>query len=186
MSSSSTDAEVILADTTDTWLQDHQYFALLSYAPFARDKAGIAVYKEHPDEIYLSPRSGFLYLLDNPLAAGEFRRKVCKGALCWRAVDVTDTRDKLGLEFSLATALRRGRPTKSGVKTSYCMNIVKSAEHSVAICHLLIKKTEAYKGASGVTIRRKAEDGIEWLLRANCELQQTWAADAGYISWTDF
>lgn len=167
----STDADVLQADFHARWLQDHEYFALLSHSTAAREEAGVFCYSRHPDEIYSNPKSGLLYLIDNVQAACEFQRKVCKGSLCWKAVRTGSVKDKLGLEFELATALKRGRPIKKGVKTTYSMNIVKSSEHNAAICHLLIK-TEASNDTPVVRKRQKVEEGIEWLLRAATELQQ--------------
>jgi hypothetical protein len=173
----STDADVLQADFEQHWLQDHEYFALLSHAPAAREEVGIFSFSQHPDEIYSNPKSGFLYLLDNLQTVCEFQRKVCKGSLCWKIVKTADARDKLGLQYELATALKRGRPVKKGVRTTYSMNIVKSSEHQAVICHLLIK-TETAEETSVVRKRQKVEEeGIDWLLRAATELQEEAAVD---------
>jgi hypothetical protein len=184
----STDADVLQGDFELQWLQDHEYFALLSHTPAAREEIGITSFSRHPDEIYSNPKSGYLYLLNNFSAAFEFQRKASKGSLCWKVLKNKQVKDKLGLQCVFASASKRGRPVKKGAKTTYTMNIIKSSAHNAVICHLLSQQTSPPK-CPPVTIqkqhllsktvetpalrkRQKMTEGIDWLLRAATELEE--------------
>lgn len=187
----STDADVLQGDFALQWLQDHEYFALLSHTPAAREEVGISSFSRHPDEIYSNPRSGLLYLLDNLSAAFEFQRKVCKGSLCWKVLKTNQVKDKLGLQCIFASASKRGRPLKKGAKTTYSMNIVRSSAHNAVICHLLsqqamplkcpsvaiskqllLSNTKTAEETPALRKRQKMAVGIDWLLRAASELEE--------------
>jgi hypothetical protein len=186
----STDADVLQGNFELQWLQDHEYFALLSHTPAAREEVGISSFSRHPDEIYSNPRSGLLYLLDNLSAAFEFQRKACKGSLCWRVLKTKQVKDKLGLQSMFASASKRGRPLKKGAKMTYSMNIVKSSAHNAVICHLLSQEAMPLKCPSvaiskqhllrnteteetpALHKRQKMAVGIDWLLCAASELEE--------------